>query len=312
MAEEADIEREDEEAPQKKRKVQTQIALFVMTVASTFTVGASMVDGRSPLRGWVFAVPLLAILVTHELGHYLFAIRHRVPASVPYFIPFPFGPLGTLGAVIAMRGRIKTRDALLDIGASGPIAGLLVAIPVLAYGLKLSTVEPIPPHGLDEGQSLFYLLMKRIVLGPIPPGYDVFLHPTAFAGWAGLFMTMLNLMPIGQLDGGHVAYAVLGPKQDRYSKVLRFSLPVVFLIVGVKAVVTRALAHAPAKDVALGMLEGANWLVWFVLLTALMWGPRARHPPTDNDTLSTGRKVVAWAMLAMFVLLFMPVVLSSH
>ncbi len=293
------------------RTLLVHAVLFLATVASTFYVGAELVaEHGHPLRGWVFAVPLLAILVTHELGHYVLARRHRVDASLPYFLPLPLPPLGTLGAVISMRGRIKTRDALFDIGASGPIAGLVVAIPLLVVGLKLSTIEPIPEHGLQEGQSLLYLALKRVVLGPIPEGHDVFLHPTAFAGWAGLFMTMLNLIPVGQLDGGHVAYALFGPAQDRYSRRVHDALLVVAVLVGAFFGVEALRAHAPWSQVLLGLTEGKNWLIWYGLLWLLT--RRGEHPKTEPSALSPGRRVAAWATLALFVLLFMPVPLRVH
>lgn len=291
----------------------TNLGLFVATIVSTFFVGAYLVsDHGHPLRGWVFAVPLLAILVTHEAGHWLFARKHRVEASLPYFLPLPLEPLGTLGAVIAMRGRIKTRDALLDIGASGPIAGLLVALPVLAIGLRLSHIEPIPEHGFDEGQSLLYLAMKRIVLGPIPSTHDVLLHPTAFAGWAGLLMTMLNLVPVAQLDGGHVAYALFGPRQDVYSKRVRYGLLVVAVIVGVVSAFGKMRAHAPWGVVFRALFVGQNWIFWFAVLSLLTWLSGSKHPPTEQGTLSPGRRVIAWAMLVTFVALFMPIVFSHH
>jgi membrane-associated protease RseP (regulator of RpoE activity) len=282
----------------------TNVALFLATIASTFFVGAQITEGSSPLRGWTFAVPLLAILVTHEFGHWIMARRHGVDASPPFFLPLPLPPLGTLGAVIVMRGRIRTRDALLDIGASGPLAGLVVAIPVLVVGLKLSPVLPLEPHGLDEGQSLLYLALKRIMLGPIPAGHDVFLHPTAFAGWAGLFMTMLNLLPIGQLDGGHVAYSIFGPRQDRFSRTIHRALPIVAIVVGGFEAARAFAAKASLQEVAIAATEGKNWLIWWILLWVLMRG--ADHPPTDPGELSRGRKVVAWITLAFFVLLFMP------
>jgi membrane-associated protease RseP (regulator of RpoE activity) len=289
------------------------LALFVATVASTFWAGALMQgEERTPWRGWTFAVPLLAILVTHEMGHYVFGRRHHVDVSLPYFVPLPLPPLGTLGAIISMRGRIKTRDALLDVGASGPIAGLLVAIPVLAIGLRLSEVHAIGEHGLDEGQSLFYLAMKRIFVGPIPDGHDVFLHPTAFAGWAGLFMTMLNLMPVAQLDGGHIAYALFGKRQDVYSRRFRFGILGVAVAVGLFSATKALRAHASLREIAQALLVGQNWLVWFVLLWLLTRAGGEEHPPTDNETLSPKRRVIAWAMLATFVLLFMPIPFSSH
>jgi membrane-associated protease RseP (regulator of RpoE activity) len=295
----------------------SNLALFLATIVSTFFVGTSVVDSffqtdhGHPLRGWIFAVPLLAILATHEAGHWLFARWHRVDASLPYFIPVPLA-LGTLGAVIAMRGRIRSRNALLDIGASGPIAGLLVAIPVLAIGLRLSPVNPIPEHGLDEGQSLFYLLMKRIVLGPIPATHDVFLHPTAFAGWAGLLMTMLNLVPVAQLDGGHIAYALFGPRQDLYSKRVRYGLLGVALVVGLVSAWSKLRIHAPWRAVFGALLQGQNWIIWFALLTVLTRLSGSKHPPTEPGELSLARRCIAWAMLVMFALLFMPVVFSDH
>ena len=138
---------------------------------------------------------------------------HRVAASLPYFIPLPAG-WGTLGAVIAMRDRIRSRNALFDIGASGPLAGLVIALPALAWGLVHSPVKPMLLSGYQqEGQSLLYLAMKRVLLGPIPEGYDVQLHPTAAAGWFGLLVTMVNLLPWGQLDGGHIAFSLFGERQ---------------------------------------------------------------------------------------------------
>jgi membrane-associated protease RseP (regulator of RpoE activity) len=291
----------------------SNLLLFLATIVSTFYVGAEMVEGRtSPLRGWVFAAPLLAILVTHEFGHWIQARRYRVDASLPYFLPLPLPPIGTMGAIIAMRGRIRSRDALFDIGASGPLAGLAIAIPVLIVGLRWSPVLPIPEHGTDEGQCLLYLLLKRIVLGPIPAGHDVFLHPTAFAGWVGLFMTMLNLIPVGQLDGGHVAYALFGKKQDRISRWVHRGLLVVMLLDAVYLAVGAMRLHKPWGDVGMASLGGANWLLWFFVLWLLTARSGGAHPPTDDDTLSPARRVIAFLTLALFVLLFMPIPLSQH
>jgi membrane-associated protease RseP (regulator of RpoE activity) len=329
----------DESAPAAPNYA-THLALFAATFASMMYVGAGPEAGSSMLRGWKFAVPLLLILAVHELGHFVFAKVHRVDASLPYFLPFPLSMLGTLGAVIAMRGPPRSRNALLDVGASGPIAGMLVAIPVLVVGLRLSHVEPVALHGsgsLDEGQSLFYLAMKWVVLGPIPNGYDVALHPTAFAGWAGLLMTMLNLIPVGQLDGGHVAYALLGNKADRLSVWVRRAL----LAIGA-AVATYCVAHARSLGDgwpdSLGASESALiWPIYWLLLGVLtrsdrpdgvaaqsaierglrvlhhtLLGPREAHPPTDDETLSRGRRVVAWCTLLLFVLLFMPLPMAKH
>ncbi|MBI4702971.1 MAG: site-2 protease family protein [Deltaproteobacteria bacterium] len=284
------------------------IVLFVLTVASVFLSGALQVYpegqaffGRALARalpqGWVFAVPLMAILLTHELGHYLAARRHGVDVSLPYFIPMPIGPLGTMGAIISMRERIRSRNALLDIGAAGPLAGLAVALPVLAIGLWQSPVRPVTSPGYLEGQCLLYSALKLAVVGPIPAGHDVFLTPTAFAGWAGLLVTALNLLPIGQLDGGHVAYALLGARQDRVARVLLLCLPGVFLY--------NLVAY---RDAAPGMV----WLVWFVVLAVLRRLSRGNHPPTDPGQLSRGRRAVALACLVLFVLLFMPTPMRAY
>ena len=146
--------------------------------------------------GWVFSVPLMAILLAHEFGHFFAGRYHRVDVSPPYFIPIPFFLLGTLGAVIQIRERIRSRNALLDIGAAGPLAGLAVALPVIIYGIATSPVEPLPegPYML-EGRSLLYLGLLSWLKGPIPEGYDIMLTPTALAGWAGLLVTMINLLP---------------------------------------------------------------------------------------------------------------------
>jgi membrane-associated protease RseP (regulator of RpoE activity) len=291
--------------------------LFVATVLSVFQAGALASLGR-PGDTWMewlhagapFAVPLLLILVCHEFGHYIAARIHRVDASLPYFLPLPgLSPFGTMGAVIAMRGRIRSRNALLDIGASGPLAGMAVAIPVLAIGLSLS---PVKANGLDgghyiqEGQSLLYMALKRLVVGVIPPGQDVQLHPTALAGWVGLLLTMLNLLPWGQLDGGHVAYALLGPKHHRVARLFRAALLPLFLYNAIRFMLPVALGHS---DLGWGFAFGnsAFWLMWFIVLGVIgRFSGGAEHPPTDPSELSPKRRIVAIGTLLLFVLLFMP------
>lgn len=293
-------------------RVRLPVLLFLATIATTFHSGIGWVEsGTHPLRGWVFAVPFLLILTAHELGHFVLARRHRIETSLPHFIPFPWG-FGTFGAVIGMRGRIRTRDALFDVGASGPLAGLLVAIPVLIVGLKLSRVMPSPPGGIDEGQSLLYLAIKRVVLGKFPPGHDVFLHPTALAGWAGLYMTMLNLLPIGQLDGGHVAYALFGERQDRFARLAHRALLPFALAVPAFLVWRARQAHVSWGDALSQDLPGGiNWLVWWLLLRAMT--RRGNHPPVEEGSvLSPGRRALAIATLVLFVLMFVPIAQSVH
>jgi membrane-associated protease RseP (regulator of RpoE activity) len=298
------------------------LAMFLLTVVSVFWTGAMVWrdDGPPPdagllatLRalpsGWRFAVPLLAILLTHELGHFVAARLHGVDASLPFFIPLPrLSPFGTMGAVINMRGRIRSRNALLDIGASGPLAGLCVAIPVLVVGLAQSKLGPAGgEHFIQEGECLLYMLLKRVVVGPIPNGQDVMLTSTALAGWAGLFVTMLNLVAVAQLDGGHIAYALLGPRQNRYARVLHRLLPVMFAYNLVKFFKPIVLAHTwDAEHVLQALANSWFWLVWYGLIFVIMRFGGRDHPPTEPGDLSPVRKAVAVLSLVLFVLLFMP------
>lgn len=294
------------------------LVLFALTVLSVFVTGAMYAtphldpfgDPRALLRalpsGWSFAVPLMSILLCHELGHYFAARYHRVPASLPYFIPVPLvSPFGTMGAVIGMRGRIRSRDALLDIGASGPLAGLVIAIPVLVYGLATSKVDLPSDHSVQEGQSLLYLLLKRIVIGPIPVDRDVMLNPMAFAGWSGLFVTALNLLPVGQLDGGHVAYALLGPRHNRIARAIHWSLLAVFAYNLIKFMLP--VVHTRRwSETGQAISNSVFWLMWFGLLHLLARASGRNHPPTDPGELSPGRRAIAVVTLILFVLLFMP------
>lgn len=300
----------------------TPVLLFFATLLTTTFVGAEM-HGLDPieafdrgpgeglralLSGWDFAVPLMAILLSHELGHYVAGRLHHVDISPPYFIPMPLSLLGTMGAVIRMNGRIARRDALLDVGASGPLAGLAVTIPVLVYGIATSPIEPLPESGsfIIEGRSLLYLGLLFALKGPIPEGHDIMLSATAFAGWAGLLVTMINLVPVGQLDGGHIAYALFGKAQDRYARIIRFSLPVIALATGASLGIPALIAARPWSEVISEWLSGLHWMVWFVVLTVLARLTGHEHPPTDDETLSPARRLIAIGTLVTFVLLFMP------
>jgi membrane-associated protease RseP (regulator of RpoE activity) len=246
----------------------------------------------------------MAILVVHELGHYVAARIHKVRASLPYFIPAPLlSAFGTMGAAIVMPDRIRRRDALLDIGAAGPLAGLVVAVPVLLYGLATSPVQPLPARYALEGQSLFYLAAKRLVLGPIPDGSDVFMNPVAFAGWTGLLLTAVNLIPVSQLDGGHIAYALFGPRWDRIARWVHFGLLGFFVFN-----LVRFMLPAAQSGGGFGQAFGNSvfWLVWFALIAVIKSRTGGNHPPTDPGPLSRGRRAVAIVCLVLFVLLFMP------
>jgi membrane-associated protease RseP (regulator of RpoE activity) len=322
------------EAEPERIRWRLPLLLFVLTVCSTFYIGVTSYVGtdfpsasvqtalqqgawlrgagealRWLARGWQYAVPLLAILLCHEFGHYLMARRHRVPVSLPLFIPVPVPPFGTMGAVIKMRGRIRTRDALLDIGAAGPLAGLLVAIPVTFVGLLLSTVQPIERQGAwtQEGTSLLYGLLKFLAKGPIPADHDVFLHPVAMAGWVGLFVTMINLIPYGQLDGGHVAYSLLQRLHDRYARFILWVLVALGIGTGLYWGLLLSRESRDPWQFGSGYTQGFNWFVFAFLIWALHRGTGGRHPPTDPSTLSPARRLVAIVTLALFGLLFMPV-----
>jgi membrane-associated protease RseP (regulator of RpoE activity) len=263
--------------------------------------------------GWPFAVSILAILLAHEFGHYLAARYHKTEVTLPYFIPFPLSALGTMGAVILWKEPPKNKKILLDIGIAGPLAGLVVAIPILLLGLWLSPVQPIPqadavgPGFSLEGNSILYLAAKYIVHGqllpapasyggvnpvlywlryivtsqPIPYGsMDVFMHPVAWAGWAGLLVTALNLIPAGQLDGGHVVHVLFGDRAQAF-------LPVVLIVLG-----------------ALGIFW-PGWWFWVFLLLLL---GRVYAEPLDKITpLDNKRKALAILGVIVFFLVFIPV-----
>lgn len=275
--------------------------LFVATCVTTWMAG-----------GAVFSATLMSILVTHEMGHYVVARRHRVPASLPYFIPVPFFP-GTLGAVIRMRAPIERRNALIDVGAAGPLAGLGVAIPLLAIGLGGSPVGPSPEGavGLKEGDSLLYLLMKLAIKGKVLPsdGVDVHLGSMAFAAWIGLLVTFINLMPIGQLDGGHVAYAYFGATHERRSRWLHRALVVVGVSVMVALSLEARRAGREPTDAALyGLASGLPWCVWALILLGMRRLSGGRyHPPVSDEPLAPSRRALFWLMAIVFVLLFTPV-----
>lgn len=302
------------------------LMLFLFTLASVLWVGADMsLQGHLPAglfpkiwailsSGWPYALSMLAILGTHELGHYFMGRKHGVDVSLPFFIPLPLPPFGTLGAFINMGDPPKNRRHLLDIAIAGPLAGLMVAVPVLILGLSLSKVQPLPvqlPEGnmlQMEGNSLLYLLMKYLMFGhllpapvsygAVPPllywlryfftgqpfpfgGTDVIVSPVAWAGWGGLLVTALNLIPAGQLDGGHILYVFFGKRRS-----VRF-LPVIL--------------------VALGVL-GLAWPGWWLWVAVIVFLGRETAQPLDAiTTLDNRRKLLCLVALILFVITFVPV-----
>jgi len=263
------------------------VLLFVATFFTTLFAGA-LLNGIIPWEqpekiylGLPFSLTLLFILLTHEMSHYLTSRRHNVSATLPYFIPAP-SIIGTFGAVIKMKPPIPDRRSLIDIGASGPIGGFVIAVVACIVGLKLSEVRPTGEiqEGIAFGSSLLFTFLSKIMLNVDPEKYDVILHPIAFAGWIGLLVTSLNLLPIGQLDGGHIIYALFGERHEWISK---GTLPVL---------------------VILGIIFWPGWLIWAILMIILGY----RHPPVvyPHIQLDRKRKLIGWISLVIFVLTFTP------
>jgi membrane-associated protease RseP (regulator of RpoE activity) len=274
-----------------KQRIGINIILFIITMATTLLAWALQV-GVNPLanpeqifKGIPFSFALMGILLAHELGHYLIAKKHGLNVTLPYFIPAP-SFIGTFGAFIKIRSAVRDRRMLLDVGAAGPLVGVVVSIPFLVLGLWLSEVKMLQGQmGTNLGSSLFLSFLSWVIVGPVPEGYDIVLHPVGFAGWIGLLVTALNLLPIGQLDGGHVAYALLGEKQNKFSK---------FVFIAI---------------LGMGIFGWQGWLLWGLLLAIM----GVRHPPLVDwwVPLDYKRKIIGWLAVVIFILTFIPVPFSG-
>lgn len=236
----------------------------------------------TPVQFWTgglwYSGTILAILGCHEMGHYLACRYYRVDATLPYFLPAPV-LTGTIGAFIRIRQRIPSKQALFDIGIAGPIAGFLVTVPALVAGIAMSNVLPLPDEfvGFELGEPLALQAVAWLLWGPIPEGHSLNLHPMAFAAWFGLIATALNLFPVGQLDGGHIAYAVLG----------RRSSLVTVVMIGVAVALT---------------FVSLSWVVWTLLLVGMLVALGPHHPPTLDDVTPVDRTRVALAIVAAGIL----------
>ncbi|MGQ9471248.1 MAG: site-2 protease family protein [Candidatus Aminicenantales bacterium] len=288
----------------KKNLVWLNLILFILTVFSTFLVGISwsasfelvedMValpaetidldvwsNPRLLLLSGVYVFVLLGILIGHELGHYLTCRRHGLEATLPFFIPAPT-LVGTLGAFIKIRSPVTRKSQLFDIGVAGPVTGFFLALPALIYGLANSKIVPaLPQEGtIYFGEPLLLKALERLLLGPISGRYDIVLHPVGFAGWVGILVTAFNLFPIGQLDGGHIAYALLGRRSKQLSKVVL------------------------AFFLLLGVFLWMGWVIWAVIILVL----GLKHPlvTDESEPLSPGRQKLAWLAILIFVLSFIP------
>lgn len=283
------------------------VVLFIATCFTTLLVGTvlmaaweqdvSSVPGgtleeisRNPLtllRGLPFSVAILSILLAHEMGHYLTCRYYGISATLPYFIPFP-SLIGTLGAFIRIRSPFLDRASLLEVGVAGPIAGFVVAIPVLAVALTQSRYGSIEPEAglIVFGEPIAYRIISSLVGVTPPDGQDLFLHPVGLAAWFGFFLTALNLLPVGQLDGGHIAYALFGRFHKRISQILIFLL------------------------FPMGVFLWPGWFVWIFALALL----GTRHPPTLDDALPLGKRqiLLGWIAIGMLVVCFTPVPITIY
>jgi membrane-associated protease RseP (regulator of RpoE activity) len=292
--------------PPRPRKFQSRLwlhaVLLLLTLATTTMAGAlhyasfiSEFETRPfqlqwglLLQGFWYSGTLLGILGAHEMGHYLLCRRYNVDATLPYFIPLP--PVifltGTLGAVIRIREAFPSRKVLFDIGVAGPIAGFVVLVPALFFGMSLSNVVPAPTQGsmIFLGEPLLFKIATWAVVGPVQDGYTVNIHPMVFAAWFGMLATAINLLPFGQLDGGHITYATLG----------RWSAPISIATVGITIAMT---------------FVTVSWLVMTLVMLVMLFMLGPRHPRViyEHEPVGMARNLIAVFALIMFILCFTPV-----
>lgn len=266
--------------------------LFVATAITTTVVGGLYANDTVDswfwflVRGTVFSVPLMTILVVHEMGHYLTGRRHLLDVTPPFFIP-AIPPLGTFGAFIKIRSPIPNLRVLMEVGAAGPIAGAVVAIPLLAVGIILSDARPLSgqPSGISLGSSVILELMCFLRFGVFSFNAEIMLHPTAIAAWFGLFVTAMNLLPVGQLDGGHVIYALFGQRRARFIGLVAYGLLLL-----------------------LGIFFWFGWLFFGLLVFFL----GLKHPPPFDPYTPLDRtgRILGWIAVLLFALTFVPVPIS--
>ena len=296
--------------PPHHGKLWVQLTLLAATVVTTTITGACHyasfsidfsqlgADGGGQLgmdlfsdpmfyaRGLWYSLTILAILGTHEMGHYIACLRYGVEATRPYFLPAPLPLTGTLGAFIRIKSRIPNKVALFDIGVAGPLAGFVIAVPALFIGLMLSRVDRLPEDSsqlMELGEPLLFRMAAWLVWGDVADGFSINMHPMAFAAWFGLLATALNLFPIAQLDGGHISYAVLGHRATILTLIM--------------------------VAVAIGLtFVSSSWIAWTVLLVAMIATMGPRHPPTldDDHALDSGRLILAAVAMLILVLCFTP------
>jgi membrane-associated protease RseP (regulator of RpoE activity) len=293
-------------APAPPRRFQhvlwKHVLLFLLTLATTTLVGEGhyaafltefetkpvVRDWQLLVRGLWYSLTILSVLGAHEMGHYVACRRYQVDATLPYFLPLP-PPFftGTLGAVIRIREAFPTKAILFDIGVAGPIAGFLIVVPALFVGLSMSTIVPAPAANVNLiylGEPLLFQWASHLVFGPVADGYTLNMHPIVFASWFGMLATALNLLPFGQLDGGHITYATLG----------RWSTPISIATVSTAVVMT---------------FFATSWLVMTVMMVVmlLLFGPRHPRVIYEHEPIGRGRQIVAMLALVILIVCFTPV-----
>lgn len=306
--------------PERIKPEPIQIVLFAVTCLTTTLAGMQASPAfyeryanrdfpwqdlflpENLILGVPFSVTLLGILGIHEMGHFIAARKWHVRATLPYFIPIPT-IIGTMGAVIRIKSRIPNRRALFDIGVSGPLAGFVVAVIALAYGFSAAEVVSMTRFegqgALIFGDSLLTSALQYLIVGEIPPNHDLMLDPVGFAGWLGLFVTVLNLLPIGQFDGGHLVYALFG---DQHERVSRFTIVCLFGMWVLSPSYDWITDASPLSAWLDSRWPG--WLIWGVI--ALLLG--RRHPQTldTHTTLDDRRRKIGYLTVAIFIVCFIP------
>jgi membrane-associated protease RseP (regulator of RpoE activity) len=291
----------DPPPPRPRDRVWLHVLLFLATVASTTLVGASFyanfVTGLGTRRvnisvaalligGLWYSLPALLILGCHEMGHYFACRYYGISATLPFFIPAPFTLFGTLGAVIRIREPLRTKRILFDVGVAGPLAGFAVLLPAMVLGISWSEIirRPRGLDGVDFGEPMLFQLVTRLFFGPLPNGWEINAHPMAFASIFGLLATALNLLPIGQLDGGHISFANLGARA--------------------KYVTYATLGAA----LILGVTVSNSWLIWGLIIVILLFITGFEHPPTadEHEPLDRNRVAVTILAIIIFALCFTP------
>ncbi len=289
----------------EKDRTWLNLVLFFLTLLSAYAVGittwslnyiyadAIAAGGSLDIGMEIFTDPrmiglslmymavLIGILLAHEMGHYLTCRFYGLTATLPFFRPLP-NLIGTMGAFIRIRSPITSKNQLPDVGVGGPLAGFILTVPAVAFGLALSKVVPaLPVEGsIFFGEPLLFKILGKLVMGNIPQGYDIILHPVGFAGWVGTLVTAMNLFPIGQLDGGHVLYAIMGPRARKLGP------------------------YVLAAFVLMGIFLFAGWFLWAILIAIL----GIKHPPIRDEhiPLDSRRQWIAFLMVVVFALTFIP------